>query len=41
MENNKFYEVCTKNRKRYYFDDLIKLEGFENLLKITRKSFDS
>ena len=28
MENNELKKVCIKNRTCYYFDDIIKLEGF-------------
>ena len=33
MESTEFKKVCIKNRKCYYFDDIIKLEDF-NLDKI-------
>ena len=29
MENNKYKEVCIKNRTCYYFDDIIKLQDFD------------
>ena len=28
MENNEFEKVFIKNRMRYYYDDIIKLQGF-------------
>ena len=35
MENNKYKEVCIKNRTCYNFDDIIKLQDFDidNILK--------
>ena len=34
MENNEFKKVCIKNCTCYYFDGIIKLEGFhiDNIL---------
>ena len=29
MENNEFQKVCIKNRTCYYFDDIIKFEGYD------------
>ena len=41
MENNEFKKLLIKNRTGYYFDDIIKLEGFDidNFL-IDQKYFD-
>ena len=41
MENNELKKVCIKNNTYYYFDDVIKLEGFnlENIL-IDQKSHE-
>ena len=35
VENNEFSKVCIKNRTRYYFDDIIKVEDFDidNILR--------
>ena len=42
MENNELKKVCIKNRKCYYFDDIIKIEDFnlDNVL-IDRKSHEN
>ena len=42
MENNEFKKVCTKNRTRYYFYDIIDLEDidFDNIL-IDEKSHEN
>ena len=32
MENNELKENCIKNCKCYYFDDIIKIEDFNNIL---------
>ena len=29
MEKNEFLKVCIKNRRFYFFDDIIKLEDFD------------
>ena len=39
MENNEFKKVCIKNRTCYYFNDIIKLEDFEDFnILINEKS---
>ena len=42
MENNEFKKVCMKNRKCYYFDDILKLKDFDidNIL-IDEKSYEN
>ena len=32
MENDEFKIICIKNRTCYYFDEIIKLEDFDNIL---------
>ena len=39
MENNEVKKVRIKNRMCYYFDDIIKLEEFDNIL-IEEKSHE-
>ena len=42
MKNNEFYKVCIKNRRCYYFDDIIRFEDFDfdNTL-IDEKSYEN
>ena len=40
MENNEVKKVRIKNRMCYYFDDIIKLEEFDNIL-IEEKSHEN
>ena len=42
MKSNELKKVCIKNRVRYYFDDMIKLEDFDldNIL-IDEKSHEN
>ena len=42
MENNESKKVCIKNRTCYYFDDIIKLEGFDlDIILIDEKSHEN
>ena len=41
-ENNEFYKDHIKNRTCYYFDDIIKLEGFDiYIILIDEKSHEN
>ena len=41
-KNNELKEVCIKNRTRYYFDDIIKIEvfHFDNIL-LDKRSYEN